>query len=233
MLKLEVPPAKGRPAGSGPSQLNLVMSAVSLRRVARTDGTTDKGRRAARHAARAAGAIRVRAAGRRVRLRVEHREIANALATISAKMFSGLWFIQYLYMQHNKITAIADHAFKDLGSLNKLKLDNNGITTVAANTFSGLDGLNELNLNYNLISHISDDAFTNEGNLERLYLSYNKLTSISSSVFFSASNLFNIHLDSNLIATIADGAFPSSLEYLRLNGNRLTAISRFAFSGLW
>jgi Leucine-rich repeat (LRR) protein len=118
--------------------------------------------------------------------------------------------------------------FHALGLINlqRLYLSRSHISRIAAEAFVGLVGLVELDLSENLIEDVPTDTFASCSNLMRLILNGNRIRKIRQGAFRKLAELTNLEISRCEIEEIEQGAFEGleSLEWLRLDGNRLTRV---------
>ncbi|XP_063241829.1 toll-like receptor Tollo [Bacillus rossius redtenbacheri] len=121
---------------------------------------------------------------------------------VNTATFTGLVRLVVLDLSHNRIARLETSVFRDLYSMQILRLDNNLIETIPENTFSALY------------------------NLHTLILSDNKIALLNSYMFNGLHVLSLLSLDNNAIMSIHPDALKncSSLQDLHLNGNKLVEV---------
>ncbi|XP_062401256.1 fibromodulin a [Sardina pilchardus] len=114
--------------------------------------------------------------------------------------------MKYVYLQHNRITAVPDGAFANATNLVWLMLHENHIASVGKK------------------------AFAKMARLDRLYLSHNNLTKVPANL---PSSLRDLRLEHNGIAKVPAGAFAGmdNLTILLLNDNAIQDVGA-ALKGL-
>lgn len=111
--------------------------------------------------------------------------------------------LQKLFMAKCRLRTIERYAFRNLINLVELDLSDNAMVSVPSHAFDATPELRELRLNGNPIQRIYNDAFVRVPQLMRLELSDCKLVTIDVRAFVGLE---------------------SSLEWLKLDGNRLTDV---------
>lgn len=111
-----------------------------------------------------------------------------------------------------------------------LYLDGNNFFDLQANVFNKLRHLRSLYLNSSNVISIQPHAFNGlNTNLQRLHLEDNKLTALYGNEFNTLFHLKELYLQNNLLTYIENTTFHSLkfLQVLRLDGNRLTALTAY------
>lgn len=116
---------------------------------------------------------------------------------------ANLLNLQKLFMAKCRLRTIERYAFRNLINLVELDLSDNTMVSVPSHAFDATPELRELRLNGNPIQRIYNDAFVRVPQLMRLELSDCKLTTIDVRAFVGLE---------------------ASLEWLKLDGNRLTDV---------
>lgn len=130
---------------------------------------------------------------------------------------------------------LSDGSFVNMTNLSFLNLSYNNLRRVSRETFKGLENLNrQLGLKNASIYHLEEGAFENLGKLEFLNLEYNpfpKLYNITAAMFRGLYSLRVLLLSGCGISFLPPDVFSylSSLEYLSLRENELTAVSPALF----
>jgi len=135
---------------------------------------------------------------------------------------------QVLDLSDNHLVSLPAECFHALGLINlqRLYLSRSHISQIAAEAFVGLVGLVELDLSENLIEDVPTDTFASCSNLMRLILNGNRIRKIRQGAFRRLAELTNLEISQCEIEEIEQGAFEGleSLEWLRLDGNRLARV---------
>lgn len=135
---------------------------------------------------------------------------------------------QVLEFSHNNLGRLQNELFSSLGLINlqRLHLSDCGITSVHERTFVGLTNLIELDLSNNLINAIPTKSFIHCPSLMRLILNRNPINTIHRAAFSHLAYLTTLELRNCEISKAEEGAFQGlhSLEWLHLNGNKLTTL---------
>ncbi|XP_055311754.1 toll-like receptor 7 [Sitodiplosis mosellana] len=111
-----------------------------------------------------------------------------------------------------------------------LYLDGNNFFDLQSNVFNKLRHLRSLYLNSSNVISIQPHAFNGlNTNLQRLHLEDNKLTALYGNEFNTLYHLKELYLQNNLLTYIENTTFHSLkyLQILRLDGNRLTALTAY------
>lgn len=111
-----------------------------------------------------------------------------------------------------------------------LYLDGNNFFDLQANVFNKLRHLRALYLNSSNVISIQPHAFNGlNANLQRLHLEDNKLTALYGNEFSTLFHLKELYLQNNLLTYIENTTFHALkfLQVLRLDGNRLTALTAY------
>jgi len=136
---------------------------------------------------------------------------------------------QVLNLNSNNFQILPNKVFQERGlnNLQKVFLSRCKLGVVAKDAFLQLTNLVELDLSWNLLTTIPSDSFEPTPALRRLVLNNNPIQRILSSTFSLTPNLNSLDLSDCQIESVADGSFKglSSLQYLKLEGNRLTTLS--------
>lgn len=124
---------------------------------------------------------------------------------------ANLLNLQKLFMAKCRLRTIERYAFRNLINLVELDLSDNTMVSVPSHAFDATPELRELRLNGNPIMRIYNDAFVRVPQLMRLELSDCKLATIDVRAFVGLEE---------------------SLEWLKLDGNRLTDVRATALMRL-
>ncbi|XP_039748170.1 chaoptin isoform X2 [Pararge aegeria] len=135
---------------------------------------------------------------------------SNGLTKPPWEALNTMTSLQYLYLQHNKLTSLSRSAFGNLPTTFKLDLSYNQLTELGQKTFNGMQQLLDLSLRGNKLEHLQNEVFKGLVALRKLDLSYNSLDKID--------NKTNGLLDDCL-----------SLEMVNLSHNRFGFLSRKMF----
>lgn len=160
----------------------------------------------------------------------------NAIARIDSAIFRDLASLQVLRLDSNLIESIDADAFLPLFNLHTLDLSHNRIATVGDRLLGGLFVLSSLSIGYNRIHSVSGDAFRNCSGLRDLDLSGNSLSAVPEAVQ-QLTLLKSLDLSSNRISRAVNLSSPSAghwqqLYSLNLAGNHIRSVAKEAFSGL-
>jgi len=135
---------------------------------------------------------------------------------------------QVLDLSGNHLVNLPAECFRALGLINlqRLYLGKSRINQIASEAFVGLVGLVELDLSENQIEQVPTDTFASYPSLMRLILNGNPIREIRQNAFLHLVHLTNLEISKCVIEIIEQNAFEGlqSLEWLRLDGNRLTYV---------
>ncbi|KAG5318554.1 LRC4C protein, partial [Pseudoatta argentina] len=135
---------------------------------------------------------------------------------------------QVLDLSGNHLVNLPAECFRALGLINlqRIYLGKSRINQIASEAFVGLVGLVELDLSENQIEQVPTDTFASYPSLMRLILNGNPIREIRQSAFLRLMHLTNLEISKCVIEIIEQNAFEGlqSLEWLRLDGNRLTYV---------
>ncbi|KAG5283151.1 hypothetical protein AALO_G00038890 [Alosa alosa] len=121
----------------------------------------------------------------------------NKIEAVAYNSLLGLLNLKYLNLQENRITTIHDNSFQDLRKLENFYLNDNLLSELPQYTFRGLVSLKMLNLGGNFLSNVSRTWFGDLVELEVLYLDRNRLLFIEEGAFENLTSLITLHLNSN------------------------------------
>ena len=184
----------------------------------------------------------------------------DELRTLEEDAFRGLSALQNLGLSRTGIETIEPGAFNGLSALRLLDIGNNSrLTTLPAGAFQGLSRLVFLPLDTTAVAHIEPGAFEGLDALQLLVIERSKLATLTRGAFrgmpqLQALSLLDnpelttlppgafdglspsvqqLEITSGAVSTIEPGAFDglTTLKYLILDGNRLTAWPADAFRG--
>uniref|UniRef100_A0A4W3GCH8 Leucine rich repeat transmembrane neuronal 3 n=1 Tax=Callorhinchus milii TaxID=7868 RepID=A0A4W3GCH8_CALMI len=139
-----------------------------------------------------------------------------------------------LSLRYNSVQRLSHNQFTGLNQLTWLYLDHNYISAVDEHAFNGIRRLKELILSSNKIARLLNNTFRPVTNLRNLDLSYNQLQSLEAEQFRGLRKLQSLHLRSNSLRTVPVRIFQDcrNLEFLDLGYNRIRSLARNAFAGL-
>ncbi|PWA13784.1 hypothetical protein CCH79_00017141, partial [Gambusia affinis] len=147
----------------------------------------------------------------------------------------GMENLTHIYLERNKIEAVAYNSLLGLGSLRYLNLQENRINVIHDNAFQDLVRLENFYLNDNLLSDLPRLAFRGLSRLKMLNLGGNQLINVSKTWFGDLAELEVLYLDRNQLLNIEEGAFENltSLITLHLNSNNLTTLPLSVFQPVY
>ncbi|KAJ7320636.1 hypothetical protein JRQ81_020147 [Phrynocephalus forsythii] len=131
----------------------------------------------------------------------------NRIEAIAYNSLLGLTRLKYLNLQDNRINVIHDRSFQDCKKMEYLYLNDNFITELPENSFDGLLRLKMLNLGGNSLRNVSNTWFRDQFELEVLYLDRNRISYIEEGAFENLTSLVSLHLNSNNLTTLPFSVF--------------------------
>lgn len=144
---------------------------------------------------------------------------------------------QVLDLTGNEVAAIQPDAFNraNLLNLQKLFLSKCRLRSIDRFAFRKLINLVELDLSYNVLTMIPTHAFDSTPEMRELKIVGNPIQVISNEAFFNVPQLVRLELSDCRLVTIEERAFAGlemSLEWLKLDGNRLTDVKSKTLTSL-
>ncbi|XP_038149283.1 matrix-remodeling-associated protein 5-like isoform X2 [Cyprinodon tularosa] len=168
----------------------------------------------------------------------------NSIGRLDDKSLLGLKRVELLMLHSNDLQHLPDGVFKDMKSLQILKLSYNKLTEISSSlTFSGLTSLLRLYLDHNLLQHIHPRALLQLPSLRLLRLQGNRLhqlhphalctLSILNTYYFST--LRHIDLSNNSLTILPKGCITTAplLETLNLHANPWSCDCRMKWLLSW
>lgn len=154
----------------------------------------------------------------------------NRISKLEQAVFRDLYSMQILRLENNVIETIPENTFASLYNLHTLILSDNKIATIESSTFNGLYVLSLLSLDNNLIESIHPHALKNSSSLQDLHLNGNKLFEVPA-VLSDVPMLKTLDLGENHISNIANTSFiqMQHIYGLRLTENNIGNISKGIF----
>lgn len=154
----------------------------------------------------------------------------NRITKLEQSVFRDLYSLQILRLNDNFIEYIPETTFSALYNLHTLIISNNKVTRIESNTFHGLYVLSLLSIDNNKISYIHSDALKNCTNLQDLHLNGNKLVQVPD-VINNVPLLKTLDLGENHIDTITNETFSEMKQIygLRLTENNIGNITKGVF----
>ena len=147
-----------------------------------------------------------------------------------------LALVRSLWLVRADITALQEHDFRGLVSLNGIVLNGNPLLkTLPEGIFHGLSNLDDLFLSYNSLATLPEEVFQGLGNLRDLVLENNSLTALPEGIFHGLSNLKDLDFSNNSLSELPEGVFQglSRLEVLDSSYNpSLAVLPENVFQGL-
>ncbi|CAH2220337.1 nyctalopin [Pelobates cultripes] len=132
---------------------------------------------------------------------------SNKIEAVAYNSLQDLTNLKYLNLQDNKINVIHDMSFQDCKRMEFLFLNDNLLNELPENSFKGLRKLKLLNMGGNFITNVSNVWFQDLFELEVLYLDRNKISYIEEGAFENLTSLVALHLNSNNLATLPFDVF--------------------------
>ncbi|XP_053169036.1 nyctalopin isoform X2 [Hemicordylus capensis] len=131
----------------------------------------------------------------------------NRIEAVAYNSLLGLTRLKYLNLQDNRINVIHDRAFQDCQKIEYLYLNDNLFSDLPENSFDGLRHLKMLNLGGNFLRNVSNTWFRDQFELEVLYLDRNRISYIEEGAFENLTSLVSLHLNSNNLTTLPFSVF--------------------------
>ena len=159
----------------------------------------------------------------------------NSLDSFECEIyFSKKNSLTYLYLDHNRISALNKNSLSLFKYLQELYLSSNQIVNIEADSFNNLDHLENLRLDDNKIETLDDFLFQNLFKLKYLNLSSNSLEFVKTSLFSKLFNLIELDLSYNNLLIIETDSMLSmeKLKNLYLNENKNLSIVHHGLLGL-
>lgn len=125
-----------------------------------------------------------------------------SVTSVNDNHFYGLFDMQYLNLDGNKIAEIFKNAFADLTNLEYLTLRRNKIRSLGDKLFANLNTLEELYLSENDIHHLHPEVFSSQRSVKFFFMGTNKISSLDENVFENMANLKQISLRENKLEKI-------------------------------
>lgn len=151
----------------------------------------------------------------------------NNLPDPDSTTFEGLKhsFLQTLDLSKSSIFALQQGVFSPLEDVKVIDVSQNRVNQIHRNAFDGIQGhLKSLNLSHNLLGEIYSYTFASLTNLRVLDLSHNHIGALGYASFSGLSNLRALFLTGNSIRVLGLPASLPSLDYLKLDDNKLTSV---------
>ncbi|XP_049584684.1 matrix-remodeling-associated protein 5 [Syngnathus scovelli] len=168
----------------------------------------------------------------------------NSIQRIHDRSLAGLQRLELLMLHSNDIHQLADALFRDLKSLQILKLSYNKLTEISSTqTFSGLTSLLRLYLDHNHLQYIHPRALLQLPSLRLLRLQGNKLhqlhpqalctLSLLNTYYFST--LRHLDVSNNSLSTLPQATLQTApmLETLALQDNPWSCDCRMSWFPAW
>lgn len=157
-----------------------------------------------------------------------------SFTTVPPNLDSGT---QVLDLSDNNITTLKTEEFLKAGLVNlqKIFLVRCKLKTLEKRTFKNLINLVELDLSFNLLTSIPSHVFESIPELRELKLSGNPIHSIFKQTFQAVPQLVRLEMTGCKLNYIEGQSFQSledSLEWLKLDNNKLTEVDATAFTSL-
>uniref|UniRef100_A0A1B0CY43 Putative membrane glycoprotein lig-1 n=1 Tax=Lutzomyia longipalpis TaxID=7200 RepID=A0A1B0CY43_LUTLO len=185
-----------------------------------------------------------------MRLNISHNEVAVFEGELSSYLYVHTLDASYnflsepgvfhnlgpslrkLYLQHNNISFLTNHAFGDLEVLDCLNLSSNNISTLRRRSFQGLMNLQELDLSDNRIEQLQFEQFGFLKKLRMLNLRNNRLKSLPRDAFIN-TRIEYLDMSGNFLGLWPATAFSDigfTLRSIRLDGNQIEYLDATMFS---
>lgn len=144
---------------------------------------------------------------------------------------------QVLDLTGNEVSSIPHDTFSraNLINLQKVFIAKCRLKNIERYAFRKLINLVEIDLSYNVLTMIPSHAFDSTPELRELKIVGNPITRIANDAFIHVPQLVRLELSDCRIATLEARAFAgleSSLEWLKLDGNRLIDVKSITLTSL-
>ena len=145
----------------------------------------------------------------------------NRIKDVVKSDFQSLPKLMHVYLDHNLITDIDEHAFEENTKLSKLNLNGNKLTLPKVTEFLIVPSLGWIELENCSITDLPINMFKNMSNLVSIRLSNNKIEQLHSELFSHLRHLKQLHLEGNQIKQIDHDIFKTNhkLQWLYLRSN--------------
>ena len=182
----------------------------------------------------------------------------NKLSEIGINVYKLPKRLKRLSLDHNELSILHASMFSNLTKLQKLNLSHNRIYSLPEDIFAGLDSLRDLDLSYNFLAEFpktiltlkflrltnnkassiylkrfrAEDSWYLESDiLHNLDFSHNRINIIPSNAFTKYIFMIELNLAFNEITHVTKASFPSGIQDLKLNNNRLRTLPHDIFDG--
>lgn len=153
-------------------------------------------------------------------------------AAVHRDTLAGLVRLVVLNLGGNALTRLDSALFRDLASLQVLRLDSNLIESVDADAFLPLLNLHTLDLSHNRISVVDERLLGGLYVLSSLSMSFNEIRSVSADAFRNVTGLRDLDLSGNRLSQVPSALMELALlKSLDLSSNRIRNISASRSSG--
>lgn len=144
----------------------------------------------------------------------------NSIERFDSEAFFGVRRLELLQLDNALKKPLPNSVFREVSSIRELILKNNNLTELYTKTFEGLIRLEFLDLSNNKLKSLND-SLTELKNLKILILKYNELDVITSWDFSGLENLVSLDLSTNAIALIPSNLMgvTNKLRKLDLSNN--------------
>lgn len=150
----------------------------------------------------------------------------NQLKSLPTRAFNDLPNLEELDLSDNKLSDLTKKdIFKNLESLETLRLSGNQLTKLPPNIFKDLESLENVSLSRNNLLKLPKEIFNRLSNLEEIDLSQNKLTNLPRDIFKHLKSLEKIDLSENRLDTLPSDIFTGlNIKEIRLHGNKMVCM---------
>ncbi|XP_067279401.1 toll-like receptor 22 [Pseudorasbora parva] len=152
----------------------------------------------------------------------------NSINELTCEDFANLTQVKTLYLYSNQISHLRSCLFKDLISLELLKLGTNDLLKIGDAFSNGPHSLKDLQINFNKLSKIEKHTFRNLSQLNSLSLQDNQISEIEAYAFGDLKNLTSLFMSSNKITAKTLTRHPHvfsgmpNLQFLDLYANSIS-----------
>ena len=162
--------------------------------------------------------------------------VGTNITALQEHDFRELVSLEHVFLTDNPLlTTLPEGIFQGLSTLSWMFLSRNSLTTLPKGIFHGLSRLDTVNLDDNSLTVLPDDIFHGLDNLQYLDFSHNSLSALPEGIFQGLSRLETLDSSYNSsLNTLPEGIYQDldSLEKLFLTSNSLQELPPGIFRGL-
>lgn len=157
----------------------------------------------------------------------------NLLTTLESDWFSAVnETLDYLDISFNRLQGLTENSLGALGNLEFLYLDGNNFTSIAENSFALLNKINLLTIRDSRVTEFNPNWFAANSTLRNLYLDGNLITSLPAGAFDVFANLSVVNLNRNQLTVLNSNAVFGTLTAFYAMNNQIYAIDSRMFDNI-